>query len=166
MWKRLILIQFSRVLVPLLVMLFHVAEKIHDYWSYSILHVTRLPLSGGVHYFFALSGCMLYYNYHRKFTSPHATKNYLLHRFIRIYPLYWVLTFVTIIIFLFFPSLGERTCRAVILSLPLIPDPQPVISFTNDYEPPFGSGISTSLPHCKKVLLVVVVNPAAVPVET
>ena len=127
MRKKLILIQFSRALVPLLVMLFHVSESMNIYWNYSLFHLTLLPLSGGVNYFFALSGFMLYYIYHNKFTQPHELKGYLLNRFIRVYPLYWVLTFVAILVFLLFPYLGEITYRSVISSILLIPDPSELV---------------------------------------
>lgn len=123
MRKRLILIQFSRALVPLLVMLFHVAGSMHEHWNYDLLHLTLLPLSGGVNYFFALSGFMLYYIYQNKFSNSHEIKGYLLNRFIRIYPMYWLLTLVTILTFLFLPYLGEVTYPAIIGSILLIPNP-------------------------------------------
>ncbi|MFS0575781.1 acyltransferase [Sporosarcina sp. 179-K 3D1 HS] len=127
MRKKLILIQFSRALVPLLVMLFHVSESMNGYWNYSLLSLTLLPLSGGVNYFFALSGFMIYYIYHDKFTQPNELKGYLLNRVIRVYPLYWVLTLVAILVFLLFPYLGEITPQAVISSIFLIPDPSELV---------------------------------------
>ncbi|WP_438315663.1 acyltransferase family protein [Sporosarcina sp. FA9] len=131
MRRRLILIQFSRALVPLLVMLFHVSEFMNDYWNYSLLGINQLPLSGGVNYFFALSGFMLYYIYHEKFFKPNELKGYLLNRFIRIYPLYWVLTLVAILLFLLFPHLEEVTYHSIFASIPLIPNPSdkvPILS--------------------------------------
>lgn len=116
MRKKLILIQFSRALVPLLVMLFHVSESMDSYWNYTLLHLTLLPFSGGINYFFALSGFMLYYIYHNKFSQPNELKDYLINRFIRIYPLYWLLTLVAILMMIVFPSLGKITYHSVIAS--------------------------------------------------
>ncbi|MGN1401601.1 MAG: acyltransferase family protein [Bacillus sp. (in: firmicutes)] len=127
MRKKLILIQFSRALVPLLVMLFHVSESMDAYWNYSLFHLTLLPFSGGVNYFFALSGFMLYYIHHNKFTRPNELKGYLLNRFIRIYPLYWFLSLAAILVILLFPYLGEMTYQSVIASLLLIPDPSELV---------------------------------------
>ncbi len=131
MRKKLILIQFSRALVPLLVMLFHVSESMDGYWNYSLFHLNLLPISGGVNYFFALSGFMLYYIYHNKFTQPNELKGYLLNRLIRIYPLYWVLTIVAILVFLLIPNLGEITYLSVITSILLIPDSSELVPVLN-----------------------------------
>ena len=127
MRKKLILIQFSRALVPLLVMLFHVSESMDSYWNYTLLHLTLLPFSGGINYFFALSGFMLYYIYHNKFSQPNELKDYLINRFIRIYPLYWLLTLVAILMMIVFPSLGKITYHSVIASFLLIPDPSELV---------------------------------------
>lgn len=126
MRKKLVLIQFSRALVPILVMLFHLAENMKDYWNYNLLGLSYLPISGGVNYFFALSGFMLYYIYQKDFHLPVRVKSFLLNRFIRIYPLYWVLTIIAVISLYFLPSLGtghELNIKNLIYSFLLLPNP-------------------------------------------
>ncbi|WP_409303457.1 acyltransferase family protein [Peribacillus sp. SCS-155] len=129
MRKKLILIQLSRALVPVLVMLFHVAENVKGYWDYNLLGLTYLPISGGVNYFFALSGFMLYYIYQNKFHRSYELKDFLLNRFIRVYPLYWVLTLIAIPVLFLFPYLGvgnKLTDDIIMHSLLLLPDPSGV----------------------------------------
>jgi exopolysaccharide production protein ExoZ len=108
-------------------MLFHVSANMKGYWDYDLLKMSTLPVSGGVNYFFALSGFMLFYIYREKFGHPGELKNYLLNRFIRIYPLYWVLTFIALPTLLIFPFLGlgnEIDYDMVVHSLLLLPHPE------------------------------------------
>jgi exopolysaccharide production protein ExoZ len=125
--KKLILIQFSRALVPVLVMLFHVSANMKGYWDFDLLKMSMLPVSGGVNYFFALSGFMLFYIYRKKFGQSGELKKYLLNRFIRIYPLYWVLTLIALPTLLIFPFLGlgnEINYDLIVHSLLLLPHPE------------------------------------------
>jgi exopolysaccharide production protein ExoZ len=108
-------------------MLFHVSANMKGYWDYELLQMSKLPVSGGVNYFFALSGFMLFYIYHKKFGQPGELKKYLLSRFIRIYPLYWVLTLTALPVLLLFPFLGlenEIDYDQVVHSLLLLPHPE------------------------------------------
>ncbi|MEW8987831.1 MAG: hypothetical protein AB2401_12690, partial [Bacillus sp. (in: firmicutes)] len=57
--KHLNLIQFSRALVPLFVLLFHAEAFMHVYFDYDFLKLQDVSKSGGVYYFFALSGFMI-----------------------------------------------------------------------------------------------------------
>ena len=75
--KRLELIQFSRALVPFLVMLFHLSGTMMAYFDYNLLGFSFIPISGGVNYFFALSGFMMYYIYRGKFGSNTSIKKLL-----------------------------------------------------------------------------------------
>ncbi|WP_071393429.1 acyltransferase family protein [Bacillus tuaregi] len=92
MRKKLELIQFSRALVPFMVMLFHLSGTMMAYFDYNLFGFSYIPISGGVNYFFALSGFMMYYIYHKNFGQTQQLKGLLLNRLIRIYPLYWLLT--------------------------------------------------------------------------
>ena len=123
--KKLVLIQFSRALVPLMVMLFHAAESMKAYFDYDISIFTYLPISGGVNYFFALSGFMMYYIYRRSFGKPGQAKSFLLNRFIRIYPLYWILTCLFLIVLFSFPGQFwevDINIETVITSFLLLPN--------------------------------------------
>jgi len=101
--KKLVYIQFSRALVPLMVMVFHLSESMEAYYNVNFLGLATLPLSGGVNYFFALTGFMMVYIYRNQFGETNQIKNYLLNRFIRIFPFYWVITLVFLGVVLFSP---------------------------------------------------------------
>ncbi|WP_316569198.1 acyltransferase [Neobacillus sp. YIM B06451] len=124
MRKRLNLIQFSRALVPLLVVLFHANAFMKVYFQYDFLRLPDVTKSGGVYYFFVLSGFMIYYLYHEEYGNQKIIKHYLSSRFKRIYPIYWILTLLIIPIYFIFPSLGkgyEREIGEIIKSLFLLP---------------------------------------------
>lgn len=127
MRKRLALIQASRAILPVLVMLYHVSINMKDYWDYNFLHFTTLSSYVGVHYFFALSGFILFYIYKDKFGQQGQLRKYWLHRLIRIYPLYWLLTCIAGTVLLFFPFLGpgnKLDVKSTVYSLLLLPNPQ------------------------------------------
>ncbi|MEK4146799.1 acyltransferase [Robertmurraya sp. FSL W8-0741] len=130
MRKHLNLIQFSRALVPFFVILLHAKAFLTTYFHYDFLHLSNVDRSGGVYYFFALSGFMVYYLYHQSFGDPSKLKEYLYHRFIRIYPLYWMITFMILPIYFIYPNLGsgnEREIGHILSSLLLFPDGRPPI---------------------------------------
>lgn len=132
MRKHLNLIQFSRALVPLFVMLLHAKAFMANYFHYDFLHLPHVARSGGVYYFFALSGFMVYYLYHKDFGNHGKVKDYLYKRFMRIYPLYWILTLIILPVYFIFPSLGtgnEREVGHIFASLLLYPDGEyPILS--------------------------------------
>ena len=123
--KKLVLIQFSRALVPILVMLFHLSGSMMDYFEFNLLGFSYLPISGGVDYFFALSGFMMYYIYRDSLGKPN--QNYLLNRFIRVYPLYWLLTLGFLAVLFLNPNFGvghETDIDTIITSLFLFQSPR------------------------------------------
>lgn len=125
--KKLVLIQFSRALVPILVMLFHLSGTMMDYFEFNLFGFSYLPISGGVDYFFALSGFMMYYIYRDSLGQSNQLKNYLLNRFIRVYPLYWLLTIVFLVILFINPNYGvghETDTDTIISSFLLLQSPR------------------------------------------
>ena len=125
--KRLELIQFSRALVPFMVMLFHLSGSMMGYFDYNLLGLSFIPISGGVNYFFALTGFMMYYIYHRSFGQTNQLKSFLLNRFIRIYPLYWLLTCLFLFVLLLYPSFSmghETDIDTLITSFLLVQSPR------------------------------------------
>ncbi|MGM0897985.1 MAG: acyltransferase family protein [Bacillota bacterium] len=127
MRRKLVLIQLSRALVPLLVMLHHLSTTMMDYYSFNIWDLAYLPLTGGVYYFFSLSGFMAYYIYRQKFGKHGQLSDFLINRFIRIYPLYWVVTIVFLILAFLFPWFAtgaERDVAVILTSIFLIPNPE------------------------------------------
>ncbi|MFD2611107.1 acyltransferase family protein [Paenibacillus gansuensis] len=122
--KRLELIQASRALVPLLVIAFHVAIVMRDYFDYNFLHAASLEKSGGVDYFFVLSGFMIFFIYYKHIGAKEKFKSYLISRMIRIYPVYWVLTLSLIPVYFLMPAFGgghETQPGVIIRSLLLLP---------------------------------------------
>lgn len=125
MRRHLNLIQFSRVLIPIFVVLFHVKAFMNHYFQYNFLALANVSKSGGVYYFFVLSGFMAYYLYNKRFRDTSYIKDYLYGRFIRIYPVYWLLTLLILPFYLFFPSLGfadDISMSQIITSILLIPN--------------------------------------------
>jgi peptidoglycan/LPS O-acetylase OafA/YrhL len=125
MRKHLNLIQFSRALIPLFVILLHTKAFMATYFHYDFLHLSNVERSGGVYYFFALSGFMVYYVFNKDFGNKRKMRQYLYGRFIRIYPIYWILTLCVLPIYFIFPSLGsgnERELSHIIASILLFPD--------------------------------------------
>jgi len=108
MRKHLNLIQFSRALVPIFVILFHVKAFMIVHFHYNFLKMPDVIKSGGVYYFFALSGFMAYYLYHNKFGNRKMIKKFLYSRFIRIYPIYWIVTVSVLLVLFIFPSIGSE----------------------------------------------------------
>ncbi|MEW9052637.1 MAG: acyltransferase [Neobacillus sp.] len=124
MRKHLNLIQLSRAVVPLFVILFHAEDFMAAYFNYDFLHLSSVKKSGGVYYFFALSGFMIYYLYHKEFGNRKILKHYLLSRISRIYPFYWVLSICILPVYFVVPNFGsgdERDIGTIISSLLLMP---------------------------------------------
>ena len=129
--KKLILVQFSRALVPVMVMFFHLSLTMMEYFQFNLFGFSFIPMSGGVNYFFVLSGFMMYYIYRKKFGQTDQMKKFLFNRFIRIYPLYWILTLVLLPFLLIYPWYGaghETEVETIISSFLLSPNP-------SDYPP-------------------------------
>ncbi len=130
--KHLNLIQFSRALVPLFVLLFHAEAFMHVYFDYDFLKLQDVSKSGGVYYFFALSGFMIFYIYQGDFGNPKRWKFFLHSRFIRIYPIYWILSLCILPVYILFPSFGqgnESQLNTIITSLLLFPNEnEPILS--------------------------------------
>ncbi|MCJ2086923.1 acyltransferase [Methylobacterium sp. E-005] len=59
----------------------------------------------GVDLFFVISGFIMFYTHRSDFRRPGAIRSFLLKRAVRIIPLYWLLTSLTIFILLFAPSI-------------------------------------------------------------
>lgn len=102
-------LQMCRGLAALAVCLFHASGIFNDprFGSHLVLaDYTRLGYVG-VDFFFALSGFIILFAHQADINRPSALKAYALKRFIRIYPLYWVV-YVCILV-MAFVSGGEST---------------------------------------------------------
>ncbi|HCX51186.1 MAG TPA: hypothetical protein DG757_19630 [Bacillus sp. (in: Bacteria)] len=150
MKKHLSLIQFSRVLVPLFVMLLHADAFMVNYFGNGFPYLLNVEKSGGVYYFFALSGFMMYFLYHKDFGNPKLISKFLYSRWIRIYPFYWILTLSVLPFSSLLLGLGtgqNKEMGTIITSLLLFPyEVQPIL-------PPAWSLVHTVLFYLMFTLL-------------
>ncbi|WP_128658966.1 acyltransferase family protein [Paenibacillus sp. 598K] len=107
MKKHLSLIHVSRAIVPLLVILLHTSNFSSKYFDYNFLGMNSLPYSGGVDFFFVLSGFMIFYLFHKHIGNRSKLKSFLIGRFIRIYPFYWVILTLIVPVYFFVPDFGQ-----------------------------------------------------------
>ncbi|UOA08554.1 acyltransferase [Methylobacter sp. S3L5C] len=94
-------LQAIRAFAAIAVMLFHGTQILHERLHYLFLNNLFIPGFSGVDVFFVLSGFIIFYT-----SSPEKSNVgiFLKKRFIRIYPIYWIVTILLIISFLFSPS--------------------------------------------------------------
>jgi exopolysaccharide production protein ExoZ len=81
----------------------------------------------GVDFFFVLSGFIILHVHSDDIGQPRALGAYLLKRFCRIYPVYWVIFLLTLPVYLLVPSFGfgyERDPDVFVRAFLLIPHPQ------------------------------------------
>ena len=90
-------VQVLRGVAALLVVLLHVGQAAEIPIGYWPLPQFTRGGSIGVDIFFCLSGFIMYLTAGDSFGLPHATSRFLLRRFLRIYPLYWLASAVALI---------------------------------------------------------------------
>jgi peptidoglycan/LPS O-acetylase OafA/YrhL len=97
MRAKLVSLEAGRGIAALLVVLFHCWH--HCRAAYGDFWLGRLFAFGhaGVDFFFVLSGFIILYAHRRDIDDPSALPGYIQRRVTRIYPLYWVLLFVTVV---------------------------------------------------------------------
>lgn len=96
-------LQVLRALAALIVVMIHLdGQLIRKFGAASMPSFVKGGYIG-VDVFFCLSGFILYYTMHGQFGVGGVTWGFLLRRFLRIYPIYWVATVVTFLL-----SLWER----------------------------------------------------------
>jgi len=94
-------LQAIRAFASITVMLFHGTSIIHERLGYLFLGNFFLAGFSGVDVFFVLSGFIILYT---SSTGKNNTLKFLKKRFIRIYPIYWVITALLIAAFFISPS--------------------------------------------------------------
>ncbi len=129
-------LQAIRAFAAIFVMLFHGTEILQERLGYLFLNNIFVAGFSGVDVFFVLSGFIILY-------TSSAEKNniarFLKKRFIRIYPIYWIVTALLIVSFFIAPSSDQsyKSDPGVILgSLSLFPQKQYVVgvAWTLTYE--------------------------------
>ncbi|NEW07100.1 acyltransferase [Paenibacillus sp. SYP-B3998] len=117
-------LQASRGVAACLVLLFHTSSMSFKYYQYDLFGISSLPRSGGLDYFFVLTGFLLYRTYGKKIGSSMNALPFLTNRLIRIFPLYWLITLIVLPVYFLVPSFGygfETHKDTIIRSLLLLP---------------------------------------------
>lgn len=111
-------IQAGRAVAALLVVLFHLSMIFPEYWGYDPAHGAFQFGHSGVQFFFVLSGFIIFYIHRPDIGSRGRVWNYLKKRFVRIYPVYWVVLGAVIPVLFLVPSFGTAAQRqwSVVLS--------------------------------------------------
>ncbi|MFC0213234.1 acyltransferase family protein [Paenibacillus chartarius] len=119
-----IMLQASRGAAACVVLLFHLSSMSYKYFHYNLFGLNGLDRSGGVDYFFVLTGFLMYWIYGDRIGSRMDIRSYTANRLLRIYPLHGLLTLLVIPVYFLIPGyeLGfETQPDAIFKSLLLIP---------------------------------------------
>lgn len=128
--KRLDAVQALRALAAMLVVTGHAIYEARIYDATGTLaHMANWPVwSAGVDLFFVLSGYIMMWTFGERFAEPHAPREFLARRLVRILPPYWVFTLLLALAIVLVPGRIE-TARLdtghLALSLLLIPHVAP-----------------------------------------
>ncbi|MBD2388124.1 acyltransferase family protein [Cylindrospermum sp. FACHB-282] len=130
--KKLNLLQVSRALASIIVLLFHANGLIASNLNYSLLSNTMKFGYSGVDFFFVLSGFIIFYIHKKDIGNKVKFKDFILKRLIRVYPIYWMVLIPRLLT----PGkdISFLTC---LTSITLFPYPSPPIvnvSWTLSYE--------------------------------
>ncbi|MGG0492187.1 acyltransferase [Priestia megaterium] len=126
------LIQSLKAVVAMLIIFGHIGAVMFEKLNYDFLSIHHLGRTGGVDFFFILSGFLIYYVY-QKDIGKKRVNQFLLKRIIRIYPLVWLFTLISIPIYFLVPSFGgghEKELSVILKSLSLYPQHEPVLGAT------------------------------------
>jgi peptidoglycan/LPS O-acetylase OafA/YrhL len=117
-------LQAYRAIAAILVVLFHVTDYAHDRLSAPFLGGLFAFGFSGVDFFFVLSGFIILYVHHGDIGRPTAVRSYVTKRFLRIFPVYWMVTATKIVAIALVPGYAkdyERELGTVVKSFLLIP---------------------------------------------
>jgi exopolysaccharide production protein ExoZ len=113
-------IQAGRGMASVLVVAFHASGYIKDPRYWNSLAVFRYLKGGGlgVEYFFVLSGAVIFLAHGKDIGRPSILATYCRKRFMRIYPIYWVVLALVVSEYILRPGLGAayQTNPFVIIS--------------------------------------------------
>ena len=103
-------LQCGRAFAAILVLLFHtnITLSLKKYMGQDVFYFSNIGYSG-VHFFFVLSGFVIYLTHAKDIGVPGRWRNYLKKRFLRIYLPLWTVLLCLISIFLTVPVYGSGT---------------------------------------------------------
>ena len=97
-------IQYLRAIAAFFVLLSHVSEKNMGMFGGEMLHFWYEAGEFGVDIFFIVSGFIMSYTTQNLHQTPYAFATFIKKRIVRIIPLYWLLTFVALAVFMVVPD--------------------------------------------------------------
>jgi exopolysaccharide production protein ExoZ len=103
-------IQGGRAIAALLVLLFHLSTNIftkQKYWNSDPTNNIFAFGHSGVHFFFVLSGFIIFFIHGSDIGHRARLWSYTLKRFVRIYPIYWLVLGVLLLIYFVLPSFSR-----------------------------------------------------------
>lgn len=105
--KKLNFIQISRFAAILIILLYHINAIFNRDFGYDWLNISEWQRTGGVDFFFVLSGFMIFYIYGNNIGNKQKGFEFLSKRFIKIFPVYWLVLIGSVFLILFFPQIGD-----------------------------------------------------------
>ncbi|QPF82463.1 acyltransferase [Bradyrhizobium genosp. L] len=134
-------VQWLRGIAAMMVVIHHLnfhTEWLREKAGVASSYFAQMPWSFGIHIFFVISGFIMILTT-KNFGAPGAWKSFLLRRFVRIVPLYWILTTVMVVGVLMAPRSLELPADKwhYILSCYLF---IPVLRAADDLRPILGQG--------------------------
>ena len=161
-------LQAGRGIAALAVLLSHTADymAVPQYFDYRPFGGALEFGFAGVDYFFVLSGFIIYFVNRDAIGRAAAVPLYLMRRVIRIYPIYWVLTVVTVLAYLLLPVARqgfELEPATLFTSLTLLPGGQTLVAsgWTLVYEILFYAIFALFIARPRVGLVVIVMWQAA-----
>ncbi|MBX0357649.1 acyltransferase [Halobacillus sp. Nhm2S1] len=122
------IIQISRALAIVFVLIGHANNNFYQEIGYDWFNVSQWDRTGGVDFFFIVTGFMIYYLYNKHAGNKEKATQFLIKRLLRIFPLYWFFTTLALIVPIAFPMLQEGYRMEVILKSFLLLTNEPILS--------------------------------------
>nr|WP_255639987.1 acyltransferase [Pseudalkalibacillus hwajinpoensis] len=97
----------SRAIAIFFVLVGHANSLFYARFDYNWFHIAEWERTGGVDFFFVVSGFMIVFVYHKYTGNITKSKEFLLKRLIRIFPLYWLMLLTAIFLYEMFPNVGK-----------------------------------------------------------
>jgi exopolysaccharide production protein ExoZ len=123
-------VQVSRAVAILFVLLGHANTQIYQAYGYDWFNMGVWERTGGVDFFFIVTGFMIYYLYHKQIGLPGKAKEFLIKRVVRIFPLYWIFTFLMVLAAFLINDFEPHYSWKVIVKSFLFVESNPVIGST------------------------------------
>ncbi|MDG5787883.1 acyltransferase [Evansella sp. AB-P1] len=124
---RLSYVHLSRGVAIILIVIGHLNLLFFNQFSYNWFGMGRWERTGGVDYFFLITGFMIYYVYHKDLGVKGKAKEFFIKRMIKIYPLYWIFTIITLLLMVTIPMWYNNYSFEVLLKSLLLLPTDPII---------------------------------------